>query len=232
MMSRAVFTAGSRLCVFVLAALMSAATSSCTEKPKASMPKTSITVVPPSVTVHPLKNIPSKKHTASAYEHEVARTDWLFTINTELDFSIVKEEKQKDGYHLWIEITGVKLKLALPIATSISDKAPEYVVLHEQGHASICRRIYASSRQYALDAANSVIGKRVEGFGSDRKLALSNALQIAGQEVASPYKAKTAAVADKVSSIYDQLCQKEDRRNLVEKTIEEAFAAVEKEEKR
>ncbi len=226
MKSKAAYITGTRANSLVIAALIATAINSCAKE------KVSIAVEPPAVTVEKLKDIVSKKTDPSPPDHETARTDWRFSISPEIDFSIADEKKQQDGYHLWIVVTGVKLKIALPIATFISDQAPEYVVQHEKGHVSICRRVYANSRQYALDAANSVIGKKFEGFGADRKQALSNALQIVGQEIVSPYKAKTAAVADKVSSLYDQLCQKEDRRKLVEKTIEEAFAAVTEETKK
>ncbi len=213
MKHRPVFIAGNQRSLLVFAASIAAASSACTKE------KVAITVEPPVVKVESLKNVICKKQDPSPPDHETARTDWLFSISPELDFSIADEKKEPDGYHLWIEVTGVRLKVALPIATFISDQAPQYVVQHEKGHERICRRVYANSRQYALDAANSVIGKRFEGFGKDRK-------------IVSPYKAKTAGVADKVSSKYDQLCQKEDRRKSVEKTIEDAFAAVEEENKK
>ena len=59
---------------------------------------------------------------------------------------------------------------------------------------------------------------------------IADALQIAGQDIAGPYRSATAGLAEKVSSNYDQLCEKEERRNQVKKTVEDAFAAVEKEE--
>ncbi|MCC7529480.1 MAG: hypothetical protein IT342_13230 [Candidatus Melainabacteria bacterium] len=223
MKHKPVFIGGNQRSLLVFAASMAIATSACTKE------KVAITVEPPVVKVERLKNVVCKKQDPSPPDHETARTDWLFSISPEVDFSIADEKKEQDGYHLWIEVTGVRLKVALPIATFISDQAPQYVVQHERGHERICRRVYANSRQYALAAANSVIGRRFEGFGKDRKTALSDALQIAGQEIVSPYKAKTAFVADKVSSRYDQLCQKEDRRKSVEKTIEDAFSSLEEE---
>lgn len=199
------------------------------QKPKE---QTSITVDPPLVEIAKIKDVVAKNAAIDPAAHEIAQTDWAFSIDTKLDFSIKKEKQEKDGYHLWVEITGVKLKLALPIKTSISDKAPKYVVEHENGHVEICRRIYANAREQAQKAVAAVKGKQFEGFGADKKLALANALQVAGQEIAAPYRVSTAGLAERVSSNYDQLCEKEERRNQVEKTIDDAFAAVDKEDRK
>ncbi len=101
----------------------------------------------------------------------------------------------------------------------------------KKGHVKICKRIYQDCRQYALKAATQAIGKRFEGFGANRKLAMSNALELAAQEIASPYRANSAGLADDVSSQYDQLCEKEERKNLVDKTVDDSFAAALKERK-
>jgi hypothetical protein len=196
---------------------------SCTEKPKVS-----VSVAEPLVTVKKVSDAAAGNVNTPASDHEIAQTNWLFSIVPELDFSIKDEKKEKDGYHIWIEIIGARLELSLPITTNISDKAPLYVVEHEKGHVKICKRIYQDCRQYAMKAATQVIGKRFEGFGADRKLALSNALEMAAQEIASPYRVNSAGFADDVSSNFDQLCEKEDRKNLVDKTVDDAFAAVKK----
>jgi len=203
-----------------LAGLLALSLSACGEKKN----PVRIVVEPPSVQVVKVKatTTAAKKQVT---DHEIARTDWMYSIQPELDIAIKDERKQQDGYHVWITLTGVKLKLALPIKTYVSEKAPNDVLNHEKGHVEICKRIYENSREYATKAANSAIGKTFEGFGTDRKLALSNALQIAAQEVTSPYRKDTSALADQVSSNYDLLCEKEDRTSTVEKTVAEAFAS-------
>lgn len=184
-----------------------------------------ITVDPPKVQINK-KKIENYKADAPASDHEMAQTDWLFSIAPEVLFSVKDEKKQKDGFHIWIEVTGIQLKLGLPITTTISEEAPKYVVDHENGHVKICTRIYENARSIAEKAAQDVVGKTFEGFGADKKLALSNALQMVAQDVAAPYRVGTVGFADVVSSNYDQLCEKEDRKELVDKTIEDAFAAA------
>ncbi|MBX9953175.1 MAG: hypothetical protein K2Y39_28635 [Candidatus Obscuribacterales bacterium] len=184
-----------------------------------------VIVDPPKVTIDK-KKFETKSKELAASDHDIAQTDWLFSIEPEIDFAVKDEKKQKDGFHIWIQVTGVKLKLGLPIKTTIADDAPKYVVEHEKGHVKICTRIYKDARAFAQASAQAVLGKTVEGFGSDKKLALSNALQMIGQDIAAPYRVSTVAFADAVSSNYDQLCEKEDRKELVDKTIEEAFEAV------
>lgn len=214
-------------CKFILgAAVVAALVCSCSEKPKVS-----VSLAEPLVTVKKLSDAAAGKVNAPPCDHEIAQTDWLFSIVPELDFSIKDEKQEKDGYHIWIELNGARLQLYLPITTHISDKAPAYVAEHEKGHVKICKRIYQDCRQYALKAATQAIGKRFEGFGADRKLALSNALEMAAQEIASPYRASSVGFADDVSSKYDQLCEKEDRKNLVDKTVDDAFTAARKEKK-
>ncbi len=213
--------------ICLLAASITLAISACSQ-PK---PKSQVTVDPPSLKVERLKEVTLKNAVVDASLHQVGSTDWAFSVFPEIDFSIKDEKKEKDGYHIWIEITGAKLHLALPIKTFLSDKAPQFVLDHENGHAEICRRIYKNARQYAMEAIKSVVGKKIEGFGADRKEALSNAIQMAGQDISSPYRGSTSGLADRVSSMYDQLCEKEDRQKLVEKTVNDAFLAVENEDK-
>lgn len=184
-----------------------------------------ITVDPPKVQIDK-KKIENYQKNAPASDHEMAQTDWLFSISPEVLFSVKDEKKEKDGYHIWIEVTGIHLKLGLPITTTISEEAPKYVVDHENGHVKICTRIYENARNIAQKSAENVLGKTVEGFGADKKLAISNALQMVAQDIAAPYRVGTVGLADVVSSNYDQLCEKEERKDLVEKTIEDAFAAA------
>ncbi len=191
-----------------------------------------VTVEPPVVKIEKAKQKHAGGKDAAASDHETARTDWLFSIKPELDFDVKKEKKEEDGYHIWIEITGVKQVLGLPITTTVSADAPKYVLDHEQWHVKICTRIYEKCRQFALDAGKNVIGKRFEGFGADRALALNNAWQFAAQDLTSPYRAKASAWADDVSSNYDQLCEKEERRALVDKTVDDAFVRASKEKKK
>ncbi len=210
------------LCAVAFAVLV----SSCAPKPS-----TEIVVEPPRIKTKVSKSEIAPSPDKAAYDHESARTDWVFSIVPELSFSIKSEKMEKDGCHIWIELTGVKLQLALPIVTYVSDKAPKYVLDHEQGHVKICTKVYANCRYHALKAATAAIGKRFEGFGVDHKMALSNAIELAAQDIAAPYRANLAGLADQVSSTYDQLCENEDRRELVDRTVEDAFARVEAEKK-
>ena len=225
----------SAACLLLAAGTLCACTKPQIETPaEGSKKQAEITVLQPVVNVRTRKD-ELKNSKAAPADHETARTDWAFKIDTELDYHIADEKNdlqdKQNGYHIWIDITGVRLKLALPITTQISHQAPKYVFEHENGHVKICRRIYADARKLATEAATKVFEKRFEGFGKDQKMALSNALQFAGQELAAYYRVKTAGEAEKVSSKYDQICLSEDRKEQVDKTIEDAFAAVDAEEK-
>ena len=210
--------------VLLLPALFAVILSSCS-KPNETV---SVTVDKPDVKIERVKS-DTKQKDFDPTIHEIAQTDWIFSIKPELNFSIKDERKDKKGYYLNLEVTGVKLNLALPVKTTVYEKAPQYILDHEKGHVEICTRIYERARTYAFDAANSTLGKTFEGFGSDRKLALSNALEMAAQDIAAPYRVNTAGVAERVSANYDRLCEKEDRQKLVGKTIDDAFAAAKKE---
>ena len=210
--------------IFLLPALSAVILSSCAQ-PKETV---SVSVNEPEVKIERVKS-DTKQKDFDPTMHEIAQTDWIFSIIPELSFSIKDKKEDKKGYHLNLEVTGVKLKLALPIKTTVYEKAPQYVLDHENGHVEICRRIYKNARTYALEAAKNAFGKTYEGFGRDRKLALSNALEMAAQDIAAPYRVNTAGVAERVSANYDRLCEKEDRQKLVGKTIDDAFAAAIKE---
>lgn len=162
-------------------------------------------------------------------DHESAQTDWIFSVVPELDFDIKVDKKESNGYRVGIELTGVRLKLALPIKIMIDEKAPQSIVEHENGHVQICKRVYSGGKAYAQSAVDAAVGKSFEGFGANRKQALSSALQQAAQEVAAPYRGKTAVLAEAVSSRYDQLCEKKEYDGHIQKAIEDAFAQVRKE---
>lgn len=200
--------------------------SSCSEPNAKQKPTVSVLVEEPVIQTIRVKAKESAK--TGITDHNDARTDWMFSIKPELDFAIKEEKKAEDGYHIWITLNGVRLKLSLPIKTYASDKAAKEVLDHERGHVEICKKIYENAREFGSRAANGQIGKTFEGFGADRKLALSNAIQVAAQEVTSPYRADTSQRADEVSSNYDLLCESEDRSGQVDKTVKEAFAATQK----
>ncbi len=208
--------------------LLLIALTSCTKQEKNPI---SITVDPPRVKIEK-KKVETQKKDFDAAEHEIAQTDWIYSIVPKLAFSIKEKKQEKTSYTLSLVVTGVEIKLGLPITTKIYESAPQYVIDHENGHVKICTRIYDNARAIAQKAAQEVVGKTYVGSGSDEKQALSSALQMAAQDIAAPYRVSTVAYADAVSSNYDQLCEKEDRRKLVEKTIDEAFDAVKKEEQK
>lgn len=236
------FPCAPNLATVALALLATGSLCSCTNQesaipvktqPENAKPRAEIVVRAPDVKVETLSDVEERKLRGAAGNHEAAHTDWNFRINPELSFTIVDEKndgKNKvNGYHVWLEIRAARLELGLPITTFISNKAPKYVIEHERGHVKICRRIYADAKPLAQEATSKIFGKRFEGMGNNQKQALSYALQFAGQELSAFYLARTAGVAEKVSSKYDQLCLSEDRREQVDKTIEDAFAAVRKE---
>lgn len=188
--------------------------------------KFSIDVAEPEVKIIRRKDVETNL-TRQPTDHESAQTDWVFSLVPELDFSIKEEKKEANGFRIAIELTGVRLKLALPIKVMIDSKAPKSIEEHENGHVQICRRIYANCRNYAQDAVKNAIGKRFEGFGADRKMALSSALQQAAQEVAAPYRGKAVVLAEAVSSRYDQLCELKGYDGKIQRAIDDAFSQVE-----
>jgi len=217
-----------RLAMSVCVLIVSMLASSCGT---ASNTKVAVEVVPAKVSFKH-SEIDGAKASKQASNHDVAQTDWLFSITPELDFSIKDEKKKDNQYCIGLEITAVRIKLALPIDVSIAKDAPAWVKEHENGHVEICRTVYKNARECATAAANGILNKRFEGVGADKKLALSNALQIAAQEVAAPYRGNVGSEADAVSSRYDQLCETAEYQGKVQKAIADAFAQVKSEKEK
>lgn len=156
-----------------------------------------------------------------------ALTSWKFDCVTSLKYSF--EEKVQMSPKKWqvrIKITGAKLKLSLPINTYLPKDPTPHIVRHEEGHVTICRRIYADSAMYAKKAAEATFKRTYTGEGSTFEQACQHAAGIAANEIREEYKVNTSEKVSSISEIYDFL--QSDKKVDPGKSVDEAFSLVAK----
>lgn len=224
-----------KICAFGFLTFGVVSQSACTTTPEVDKAAASepvvVRIIDPKVKTEYTKDINAEKEGIDPSDHETARTEWNFGIIPKLGFNILKQEKVDNKCKIELQITSVKLDLGLPIRLLISHKASAAVIAHENGHIDICKRIYARAKEYATDCAKNALGKKFQAENADPRVALSEALRTAGQEIASPYRGLTAGQAKKVSDRYDYLCQHQKKNLPVDKLVEMSFADIEREEK-
>lgn len=206
----------------------SACTNTTAVKSNIASDNIEVKVLEPKVITEYSKNVNAEKEGVDPSNHETARTEWNYGIVPELGFKILKEEKVGKEYKVDLKITSVDLNLGLPIRLLISDKAPPDVVAHENGHIEICKRIYINAKEYGIQCSKKALGKVFSAMNADKKVAISQALRTAGQEIASPYRGLTAGIAKQVSDQYDYICQHSKEKLPVEKLIEMSFSEIQK----
>lgn len=106
------------------------------------------------------------------------------------------------------------------------DNPPEGLRQHEDGHAEICRRVYADAEESAKKIAQSMIGKEYSGTGSSIVEASKFASGIAVVDYSNEFEAEVAKKCQDISEIYDYLASYTSTDKA--KLVDEAFSVYER----
>lgn len=154
--------------------------------------------------------------------NDCANTHWHFGIIPAIDWQLEKRERSAQGENVVIKIKGVKLQLKLDITMWLPEKASEDVIAHEKGHAAICLDAYKQAEKVAQDAANSVVGQKVEAQGPDYESTLKSALTNVSQDLARKYREETLDKANVTSALYDRMTMKDHAAFKVDAKVDDA----------
>ncbi|MGD9681313.1 MAG: hypothetical protein AB7W16_09020 [Candidatus Obscuribacterales bacterium] len=152
-------------------------------------------------------------------------TKWEFKCPTEVDYEVVEDVDDQGGSFVRVKVTGVRVKLSLPITVYLPENPSEELKVHEAGHVEICKRVYADGEAKAEEIARSLVGKVYSGTGADKTTACMLAVNLPLIEFSGLYDSAIARKAQDLSEIYDYLDKYTDipEKDLVEK----AFATYE-----
>lgn len=160
---------------------------------------------------------------AKTPEHnDCANTHWHFGFLPEIGWELVKRERSPEGENVLIKIKSAKLTLKLDITMWLPEKASQDVIAHEKGHAAICLDAYKQAEKVAQDAANSMIGQKVEAHGPDYESTLKSALTNVYQDLARKYREETLDKANVTSALYDKITMKDHAASKVDSKVDDA----------
>lgn len=152
-------------------------------------------------------------------------TKWEFKCPAEIDYSVVDKIDDKGGSFARVKVTGVRVKLELPITVWLPENPSESLKMHEDGHVEICRRVYSEAKGKARSMAQDIIGKVYSGTGANLESACSLAINIPMVEFSGRYETEVARKAQDISEIYDYLNKYTDIAD--SELVEKAFATYE-----
>lgn len=153
-------------------------------------------------------------------------TKWKFECTCEVRYKVLEQFDDPGGCFVRIRVTGIDVGLALPITMWMPDDPPEGLRQHEDGHAEICRRVYADAEKSARKIAESMIGKEYSGTGATIVDASKFASGIAVVDYANEFEAEVAKKCQDISEIYDYLASYTSTDKA--KLVDEAFSVYER----
>jgi len=140
---------------------------------------------------------PQDKKYGSAYTH------WSFIDRTQFD-SLLDKEHSKNGLFVF-RIETIKTDLTLPITMWLPFGVSSKLHVHEDGHCTICRDVYANASHVAVDCAKKLLGKTYSVRADSLDDAQIKLNRETTAEFSSCYTKRTDAVAQDISVIYDKL---------------------------
>jgi hypothetical protein len=128
-------------------------------------------------------------------------TQWFFHCRPQ-----IKYDSQVDqSGHATITVRGVTMEIGLSIQQLLPEKSAADVQAHEQGHADVCKRIYADAPAIARECSQELIGKQFSGDGQDTQKAISAAVSAATKSLCENYSSQTANRAQVLSGDFDRI---------------------------
>lgn len=173
---------------------------------------------------HPPSDMPHLK------AGEAAVTESVFRCATNVNSEVLSRKHQDDGGCMaTVRVRQIELTLELQLTIWLPDGATDKLRDHEEGHRRISEQVYALRAEAAArKAASPADGRRLSGEAADCEGAAKAAMGTAVHETADRYLAGSAAVADEVNNVYDDLTGHGTNKLAEDDAIRQAFARYEK----
>ena len=141
-------------------------------------------------------------------------------------------KKSEEDCSVTITVSVASVMLDLNITEWLPESAPAQLKGHEEGHADICEKAYQDAEKAAKEAAKQFGKKTFTGKGKNCEAAMKNAQDQAIKEFCDDYGAMSRTVAQRVSTIYDQLTDHgKNKEPEPKKAVERAFEKDKQNEK-
>jgi hypothetical protein len=158
-----------------------------------------ITKTPPAITNQVLNESTSSVRLIDAHTH------WFFHCLCQFFYDLEKHSVVNNVHTVTLKITGVDVKLSLPITVCLPRQANKSLIDHENAHVRICLNTYDRADEIARRLSEGVIGKQFEGSGPTIDAACRQAIESASQIVTVHYRDETVKAAQGISDIFDEL---------------------------
>lgn len=132
-----------------------------------------------------------------------AYTYWTFMCRPQFQLTPVPAEHRP---HVWVyEISGVSVKLSLPLRTWLPFGVKDKLRAHEEGHIKMCEEIYKHAGEAAQQCAREMMGKHIQSAGPDERTALENAHIEVVRTLNAAYREKMETEADRAGIAFDRI---------------------------
>ncbi|HLK66735.1 MAG TPA: hypothetical protein VKU19_25045 [Bryobacteraceae bacterium] len=153
------------------------------------------------------KNLPTPGPPLQPGEAGVTVCD--FSCEAEFDIEgTPTESPTEEGCEVTLTASVAAVTIDLTITIWLPEDADEQLTAHEDGHADICKEVYDGAKQAAADAAKAFGKRTFTGKGKKCEDAKQAAIDMAVGAFCNDYGARTRAVDQRVSDIYDDLTDK------------------------
>lgn len=138
-------------------------------------------------------------------ESEIARTKWFFHCRPSFEYMIMSTAETDGKYYCRVRVIALKADLSLVSTIWAPPDVPPRVTEHEEGHVKIAEELYKDAVAVGTEAGKATVGKEFEAYGKNQEEALAEAINNASQAFCAVYRSKTSDVADRLSSVYDEI---------------------------
>lgn len=157
--------------------------------------------IPPVVNVHYKDNM---DYTQVA-NHPRAYTFWSYLCQPQFDLKPRPDLQAGRKHYYCFEVTGVHVRLSLPIDTWLPYMAPDWLKVHENGHVEMCRDVYKDAIAQADRCAQNVLHKTFCGQADSEYDGRFYAHREAEKWINFKYRDVSETRANVLGVIYDRL---------------------------
>lgn len=193
---------------------------------KSEAPKNIVTVKknPPSVERHEFQPWNPFNAGPKLNPGEKALTEYAYNLGVRFDIDVVDEEEKRGRWFIHLKPKNGVVRLSLNVKIWIPQWAPQKCIRHEEGHKTICERVYEYAGDIVRLYAEEIQQKAYPGEGGTKELAEQDAYKRAAKELNERYRETVFEYAKRVTEEYDRITQHGLNPIAEDAAIQEAFS--------
>jgi len=132
-------------------------------------------------------------------------TQYHYNLSVNFDLDMVSEEKTESGSKVKIRPRDIRVTLTLPIVVWLPNNTTKKMARHEEGHKTICVRIYDDAEKLVRFHAESMASSHFDGEGKTTAEAVKVAYQRAAEDLNQIYRRYVFDYSRCVGDEYDRI---------------------------